>query len=683
VTPPIAERFARGAGAPLVAALLLSLYAYLAITGVREKSIVFDELAHITAGTAAWTTGDYRLFPQNGQLPQRWAALPLVASFRFPTREQSAWWTSDLEAIGSQFLYGSGNAHDSLLWRARLMMMPVAVALGGLCFVWARRLFGGTGALVTVFIFTFSPSMLAHGPVATSDLFAALMFTAALGTLWSSLHRPDFGRVSASALVMGLLFVTKMSAFVMVPVAIVLAAIRVWRKRPLVWPGRWIVTRRSELARLSVGILLAHAVGVIIVIWASYGFRYATFHDAVSGRDRMFLGETIDSLASRTAARPAIVLARDLHLLPEPYLFGVAHVLNRSGRHIGFLNGQYSVNGWWYFFPYCWLVKTPLPVMALLALALVAQRRRWAGTARTARYRERVLYSLVPLIVFPTIYWLVAMASPLNLGERHLLPAYPSMFILAGGAAKWAKSRDRRFGLAAVAAMLAVLGAESMAIRPHYLAYFNVLAGGPESGYRHLVDSSLDWGQDLPGLKRWLDAHDFTSSAPAYLSYFGSGDPAAYGIRARQIYSYQDWRTAPPLYPLTGGIYCVSATMLQSLYTRAPGPWAAPYERAYQMTRAEFERQPPNGPGGRAVQIPDGETTAWQRRQNEFDQLRTSRLFAFLRQRHPDDQIGYSILIFRLSDDEVERALHGPPAEMWPDIGVEGASFGPLTAPVR
>ena len=126
---------------------------------------------------------------------------------------------------------------------------------------------------------------------------------------------------------------------------------RVWHKRPFVrGNGRLIFARRGQLLGYSAGILLAHAIGVVVMIWASYGFRYATFHDAVSGRDRMFLGETIDSLASRTAARPALLLARDFHLLPEPYVFGVAHVLNRSGRHIGFLNGEYSVDGWWYFF---------------------------------------------------------------------------------------------------------------------------------------------------------------------------------------------------------------------------------------------------------------------------------------------------------------------------------------------
>ena len=108
----------------------------------------------------------------------------------------------------------------------------------------------------------------------------------------------------------------------------------------------------------------------------------------------------------------------------------------------------------------------------------------------------------------------MAMTSPLNLGERHLLPTYPALFILAGGAAGWLRSQHRWFGAAAVAALLVALGAESIAIRPHYLAYFNVLAGGPESGYRHLVDSSLDWGQDLPGLKRWLEVAEADSESP-------------------------------------------------------------------------------------------------------------------------------------------------------------------------
>src|SRR6185503_19629160 len=106
-------------------------------TSVRHKSITFDELGHLTGGMSAWATSDYRLFPQDGQLVQRWAALPLVISgFTFPSVDQPAWWTSDLEAVGYQFLYAVGNDHDTLLWRARMAMIPLGILLGWVCYWW-------------------------------------------------------------------------------------------------------------------------------------------------------------------------------------------------------------------------------------------------------------------------------------------------------------------------------------------------------------------------------------------------------------------------------------------------------------------------------------------------------------------------------------------------------------------
>ena len=652
---------------------LLAVYALAAGSSIRQKSITFDELAHLTGGFSSWTSRDYRLFPQNGQFPQRWAALPLVVSgFRFPTLDQPAWWSSDVEAVGHQFLYAIGNDHEALVWRARLMMIPLGMLLGWLCYAWSARLFGPTAGLVALVVFVFSPSMLAHGPLATSDLSAALLFTGALASLWRVLHRADPLRTAGSALVMGLLFVTKMSALLMVPVAAALVAIRIWQGRPFVWSGqpRRVLGGRRRLLRASIAILLVHVVGVIIVIWASYGFHYATFRTAVPDRDHMFVGETIETLAEDEYVRVPIRLARDLRLLPEPYLFGLAHVLNRSGRFIGFLNGQYSLNGWWFFFPYCWLVKTPLAVFGLLVLAAAAAWRYPARLRQGRRRLWRTAYRLTPLLVFLAVYGAATVSSRLNLGERHLLPAYPAVFILAGGAACWLSRRH--LVAAGVAALLLVsLPIDALRIWPHYLAYFNTFAGGPASGYRHLVDSSLDWGQDLPGLERWLAREaDRISPRPVYLSYFGSGDPAHYRIGARQLYSYQDWRRERPLYALRGGIYCISATMLQTVYTRAAGRWAAPYEAAYQQRGLEIERSSVDTNG---TLVPsDRDITAWRRLASEFDELRLARLSAYLRRRAPDAQIGYSILIFRLDDREVQEALTGPPAELLPRPDIKG-----------
>jgi hypothetical protein len=101
-------------------------------------------------------------------------------------------------------------------------------------------------------------------------------------------------------------------------------------------------------------------------------------------------------------------------------------------------------------------------------------------------------------------------------------------------------------------------------IHPHYLAYINELGGGPSRGWRYLVDSNLDWGQDLKGLKRWTDEHRV---AHLKLSYFGTADPAYYGIPCELLPGYM----LPPPRGMVGEVragdlVAVSATNLQGVY---------------------------------------------------------------------------------------------------------------------
>src|SRR5206468_11204129 len=108
-----------------------------------------------------------------------------------------------------------------------------------------------------------------------------------------------------------------------------------------------------------------------------------------------------------------------------------------------------------------------------------------------------------------------------------------------GLAVEWGKLRsERKTGIAA-GAILGIVISSSVVfappwrptlVYPHYLAYFNELAGGPRNGYKRLVDSNLDWGQDLKGLKRWADEKRLDATHPLYLSYFGTADPRYYQI---------------------------------------------------------------------------------------------------------------------------------------------------------
>ena len=118
------------------------------------------------------------------------------------------------------------------------------------------------------------------------------------------------------------------------------------------------------------------------------------------------------------------------------------------------------------------------------------------------------------------------MSGHLNIGHRHMLPVYPALFILGGAAVAGEERLSRAAG---GRWRFCVLAAETVWRFPDYLSYFNGLVR-PSEGYRHLVDSSLDWGQDLPAARRYIEIHP--RDGPFFLSYFGSASPAAYGVRA-------------------------------------------------------------------------------------------------------------------------------------------------------
>ena len=615
---------------------LLALHWLLSVSALEHKSTMFDEIAHLTAGESFWRTGDIRLQPEGGIFPQRWQALGLAGGgFRFPALDQPAWWQSDAYAMGYHFFYESGNDLAAMLRRGRGASALLALPTGLLVFLWSRSLWGTAGAFVSLLLFTLSPTMLAHGPAINSDTAATLFFIAATWALWVALHRPSVPTVAASALAVAGLFASKMSAPIIVFVAAALVVVRQLARRP----------------RLGVGVLagmaVAHAVAILAVVWALHGFRFVAIQDARPGRDNLGW-ETVQPV-------PAwIEVARANRALPEAYLYAYAYVLHHAQKRRAFLQGEWGSLGWWSFFPLTLALKTPLPLFVLLALGLAAYSRTRAGPT--------ALYDTVPLWVFLAAYWAVALDSHLNSGHRHILPTYPAMFILAGAAGLWWNARTRAMAAAVVVALV-WFARESHAIRPHYLAYFNQLAGGPRNGWRQLVDSSLDWGQDLPGLKEWLDRNGLPNrETPVYLSYFGTGRPESYGIESIRLPGYYDhWRPPRPWYELGPGVYCISATMVQSVFNMFPGPWAEPYERAYRKgidaLRAIDAMPDPDERARRMAGIPR-EILA------QLEQLRFARLMAYLRHREPDEQVGWSILIHRLSDAEVRAALDGPPPEL-------------------
>ena len=649
------------------AVVVLVAYFLLATASVRETPNTFDEIAHITAGYSYWTRNDFRLHPTNGSLLQRWFAMPLLTlDLKFP-ENSDAWNGSNVWGVARQFFFESGNDADRLLWRARHMNAILAVALGLLVYAWSRRLFGPSGGMVSVLAYATNPGILANGVLATSDLAAALFFAASVGCLWKMFHRVSPGNFACTWLALTLLVLSKMSAGLVIPMAVVLLILRLLESCSLTvgWKNGVAVERRWAQALVLTGTLLLQAVFVVAAIWTSYGFRYSAFHEPHSGKE--YLDPSWNSVLDGSGRIGQVVeFVRDHHLLPEAYIYGNAHIWQDGQMWPSFLNGQWSTNGWWYFFPYTFLVKSPLPLLALLILAGSGAIWSWRQSATEGWHimwqsARDGFFVTAPLWVVLAVYGAAAIHTKLNIGHRHILPLYPPLFIFLGATAHWLRSdgRLRQRMSTAVAICLVALGAESLAQYPYYLAYFNQLVGGQSNAYKHLADSSLDWGQDLCRLRRWLEERhlDAPGKTSVYLGYFGTASLPYYHVPVTRLPSSSHRPGA--LFPLTAGVYCLSATYLQQVYEPLAGPWCAANEKEYQEKGQAIEQLQAADPATRTEMVQSKGKPFWDSTATRYDLLRVARLCAFLRPREPDDNVGYSILIYRLRERDIREALEG------------------------
>jgi hypothetical protein len=340
----------------------------------------------------------------------------------------------------------------------------------------------------------------------------------------------------------------------------------------------------------------------------------------------------------------AVKVVRDHHLLPESYVYGFAHTYRFSLYRKSFLNGEYRSDGWIQFFPYTTLVKTPLALFGLIALAALAALAALSWARSLSSWRARA-YEWSPLLALFLVYWAFSLSSGLNIGHRHIMPVYPVLFVMASGAGAWVGARTR-WKAVLVGALVAWFAAESIWIRPSYLEYFNEIVG-PADAWHHLVDSSIDWGQDLPALRTWLDKNP--TKEPIYISYFGSGDLETYGIHATRIGDANfDLRPRRAPTPLGGGLWIISVTQFQQVYTEARGPWDREKEQHYQaLLRHLIELQRTHG----HMDYHEGVA---------FENFQFARLCHTLVGRPPDARPSYTFLVYRLTDEQVQSALYGP-----------------------
>lgn len=504
--------------------LLLILQAQLLLS-VRQESQTFDESAHLYAGYSYLKRGDFGINPEHPPLVKLVAAIPLLP-LRLPVPPPPPIYFRAASAVGGLQLLYSHDA-DALLFRARAVTTFFTLSLALLVFLAGYEMFGAGAGLFALALFVFEPNILANGALVTTDMGASCLVFATVYAFYRYCKKPSVLRLAVCCLAAGLALAAKHSTVLLLPIFLVLAATEIVRPRgsETALPE----TRGRQTLRL-LGFMAIVTVISVTILWAFYGFRYAA---RPSGQQiTPPTAAYVQSLKYPVEAG-AIGFLERRRWLPEAYLYGLTDIvmLSREGRP-AFLLGHLYPTGRWFYFPAVFVIKSTLGFMILLAF-VVAARGIWRR-----EYRRELFFLVVP----PAIWFAVSMTSKLAIGLRHILPIYPFLIVLAGGAA-WMLSRQSRRWAYVVTIFLALHIVSSLWAFPNYLPYSNEAFGGPSRSYRVVSDANVGWEGGLKAMQSYINSRHITH---CWFAFDGPNDPAYYRIPCSPMPTLFSWLLRHP-----------------------------------------------------------------------------------------------------------------------------------------
>jgi hypothetical protein len=511
----------------IIPSLLCLLFVAQCLWFINTQSLSNDEPLHIIAGLEAWRLHRFERWNDHPPLVFLLCTLPLVHTAAEIDIQPEAKYADAIKPNP-----------EMIAWGARPVVVLLGVLLGVLLWLTARRLFSEGAANFALALFAFSPSLIANFSITCNDgAVAFIVFVTAMQVVYWR-RTQSWGRTIALGLILGALLATKFSTSVMF--ALALALVLVLKPNAVAWnPREW--NWRKTIAMVVVAFFF---------VWGTYFFHWTK----VSVKNG-FVSVTSPNRTKATTGDMHRHLNLTLYLPAGEYVEGMGRVANHLNLgHPTFFLGQVSAGkGWKSYFPVVVALKWPPVVLAIFLTAVTL------GLLRRIKFpSDLLLFSL-----FPGLYFLVAIFSKVDLGERHILLVYP--FALLFAAALWHCARHKRAVLALLVALVVVNAADTLRYAPGYLSYFTPFVS-PATSYKLLSDSNLDWGQGLLALRQYQQQHP---NETIHLAYFGTIDPRLYGIRYTPL---------APNEKVTGTVI-VSATHLsgQLLDDPAGYRWATQY----------------------------------------------------------------------------------------------------------
>lgn len=521
--------------------------------GQPGDSGTVDEVAHIPSGYSYIKYLDYRLNPEHPPLAKALAGIPLAlnSSIQGPNKDWS-WESINQWEAGWYMIYEAGNDPAKVLLWARLPMMLLMIGLGLFVFKWAKELWGRKVGLIVLLLFALYPDVIAHGRLVTTDIAAAFGFVITMYYFDRALRLPSKKSTIIAAVAFGIAQLLKFSSILLLGIMLLMVLIRAYldmdkeKKFEFYLQNVW----------KSFKIYFWTCFLSLILVWIFYiPFVWNTPVDIEHKLIETNLTNDPKTLFLRNFLHgfEGNPITRGL----GHYLLGIMLVFARvAGGNAVYIMGHMSDKSISWFFPVAWLIKTPITIIILFLSSFVlffSQKKKSSDKIWT------FLLFLLPWFV----YWAFTLKGSLNIGIRHLMPTVPFVLLMIGYLINWMLQQKNKIIYYALPVLIAFMAVSTLRYYPNFIAYFNESVPKDER-YKYMTDSSLDWGQDLLRLKKYVEDNNITDLK---VDYFGGSQPSYYLPKSSQ------WRSS---YGPTTGHLAVSATFYQSskLYGEKEGKWS-------------------------------------------------------------------------------------------------------------
>jgi 4-amino-4-deoxy-L-arabinose transferase-like glycosyltransferase len=544
----------------LICAVLLAAAAFQMLAVVRRKNITIDEIVMIPSAYYHLVAGNLQLVNEHPPLSKFLAATPLLLVQPNEPQPQES----------MRFWEGNANNFEAISFWARVPMILCTIALGVLIFVIARNLFGARAAVFAVALFSFEPTVLAHGRVVQTDVPAALGYLLFFFVFYWYLRKPTWRRAAALGGATAFAILAKFSMLLTAPILLV-AAMVLWWRAPQKQQQRSMFLKHAALVTIV----------VLVAVNAAYFFHRRPLNDDDTlWAKKSFGAHHIAVLRTTQAAS---------YFVPTDFVLGVFwQVWHNNEGHPASLLGQHSRMGWWYYFPVAFALKTTLPFLLISFVSLA-----WATYQLIRKRDPRFLALLLPFV----IYTVFVLFSHINIGVRYYLPAFPFLFIL-GGAFLDSVLKVKRARVAAVALVCAMscwIGIETARTFPNYLPYMNQLASNHPHWW-YLSDSNVEWGDAAKELATYLHQRGETRVQTAFLGDFFSLH--YYGVEPISLISPEAGEPEHTRYAAVGASF-LNGSSTPEYFLRGEWPNA---ERRINFLD-EFRRRVPEAVIGKSIYV--------------------------------------------------------------------------------